>query len=151
MNKVDNVSPEEYLENYKEYSEWIKKALEFGSGSHTVLELSQEIINGSHQLWTVRNEQGNLINVTLTEVITWENKKTLHLVTTTGEGWNDYKDAHHTIEEFGKLLECERITFWGRPGWDRIIRSLSGKQGQKYEKQYVVYNMIIGENNATRT
>jgi hypothetical protein len=149
--KAEYVSAEEYLENYKEYSSWINKALEHGSGGNTLLDLSKEIINGSHQLWIVRGEDSSIINLTVTTVITWEGIKTLHLVTTTGENWEGYNTAHHTLEEFGKLVGCERVTFWGRPGWDRIIKKLKGVDGQQYQKQYVVYNMSLGVNNATRT
>ena len=149
--KVENVSPQEYLENYNEYSSWIDKALQYGSSVNTMLDLSKEIINGSHQLWIVKDDNFNIINLTVTEVINWEGIQTLHLVTTTGEDWDSYKEAHHTIEEFGKLVGCERVTFWGRPGWDRVIKKLKGINGQQYEKQYVVYNMNLGEIDATRT
>jgi len=148
---LDYVETEEFLENYKEYSSWISKALKHGSGANSALELSKEIINGSHQLWIARGTDCPILNITVTTVIMWEGIKTLHLVTATGENWEGYKDAHHTLEEFGKLAGCERVTFWGRPGWDRVIKKLKGMNGQQYEKQYVVYNMQLGEINATRT
>lgn len=149
--RTNYIEPQEYLENYSEYSEWINKALAYSSGSQGVIDITKGILNGTHQCWTVEDESGCLLNVTITEIIEWEGIKTLHLITTTGHGWDDYKDAHHTIEQFGELVGCKRITFWGRPLWDKKISSLVGTRGQQYEKQYVVYNMNLGDNDEVIT
>lgn len=126
------LKPEEVKYHLEEISQWIEKALKFSAGERTRESLMTALCEGKAQCWCVMNET-EIVNVTVTEIIDFPNKRVLHIVTSAGQDWEDHKGEHSHLEEFAKMVSAESITVWGRKGWERKLPSIG------YEHIYSVF------------
>lgn len=143
MYTVKKLCPEEILEHWQFLKPEIEKAMKYSVGESTPFDLCNKGMNGVAEFWVVFDEEDKPINVTVTEVLQYLRCKTLHIITTSGEGWDGYKDAHAYLEDYAREHQCDRIEFWGRSGWEKVIKRLKGQNGETYEKSYVVMSMDL--------
>ena len=141
--EVRYVEPEVVADNWLMFKEEIQKAMDYSAGESTVFDIFRNIMNEQAHVWVVVDEEGEIVNVTVTEFIVYTRYKTLHIITTTGKGWKYYKEAHHALEDFAREYECKSITFWGRQMWEEKLKKLKGKHGEEYETSYLVMQMPL--------
>ena len=147
--KVVRLAPQEVLEHWPVIEPALKKALRHSVGESTTFDLFQWLMNPEYaQCWVVLRD--NIpVNVSVTKVNKYAQHTSLHLITTTslnGESWDDYKLAHHTIEDYARSIGAIRVEMYGRPGWKKHLKKLIGKQGENYKESYTVMSMFLEEN-----
>ena len=141
------LTPEEVLKFWPSLQIEIEKALEHSVGESTSYDIFKKIQSGVAHCWIVLDEEDKLQNVSVTEILQYSQHKTLHIITSSGKGWDAYKYAHHTLEDFARYNECKNVSFWGRKPWERMLQKLEGQNGEKYTTSYVVMHMELGESN----
>lgn len=127
---------EQILEHWDFLAMQIKKAQDKGDGESSPVDLCRKALNNQAQFWCVINEEG-IKNVTVTEIIQYSNFKTLHIITTTGENFEEYSHCHKALEDYAKEINAKSIEFWGRKGWLRKLKPMG------YKESYTVMRMEI--------
>jgi len=146
--KVVKLAPQEILKHWTEIEPALARALRHSVGESTTFDLFQWLMNPEYaQCWVVF--EGDIpVNVSVTKVNKYAQHTSLHLITTTslnGKSWNDYKLAHHAIEDYARSIGAKRLEGYGRPGWKRLAKKLKGKHGEVYEESYIVMSMFLKE------
>lgn len=114
------LKPEEIQEHKEDILQWIDRAKEHSAGERTVEDILDSLTTGRAQCWCILSD-GKIINMTITEIIDYQNKRVLHIVFSAGDGWEGYKEEHTHLEDFAKSLGCVSITVWGRKGWEKVL------------------------------
>ena len=120
----------------------IEEAMEKGNGETSLFSLYQKLILDHAQLWVVLDKE-EIVATATTEIINYESYSTLHIITTTGKGWDEYSYLHNELEEFAKHKGCRETQIWGRKGWEKKLDKLTGKNGKKYKHTYSVFSMEV--------
>lgn len=149
--KVARLNPEDILQHWNILKVPIEKSLKHSVGETNSFDIFNWLMNPTYaQCWMVLDGEKNTpINLTVTKVNKYAQHTSLHIVATAsmnGSSWNGYKEAHHVIEEFARNIGATRIEMYGRPGWERSLKKLKGKQGEAYTKSYTVMSMFLKEN-----
>ena len=137
--------PEQVVDYWSVLRKYVERALEHGRES-TSFTLLQQVMNNQAQCWIIQDDDGNLLNVTITEMCDYPNYRALRIIATAGDDWDYYKEFHSALEDYALENECKTVQFWGRPGWQRYIKKLTGSRGETYEMDYVVMSMVLKEN-----
>ena len=152
---VSRLHPEAILKHWEYIEPILISALKHGAGETPIFQWFRHLVNqpNDYHLWVVYDE-GEPVNITLTKWNQYDTHLSLHIVlsSTTGHGtWDDYKEAHHTIEAFARIHGARRIEQWGRKGWERMLPKLLGKYGNGYTQTYTVMSMELtdGQNNTS--
>ena len=148
--QVIRLQPEQVLDYWKDISPALEKALVHSAGETDLFGWFRRLMDPQKaQLWVVMDNENKPLNVTLTQWLYYDTHISLHIVLTAslpGAKWKDYKEAHHVIEDFARYHNARRIEMWGREGWERLLPALTGKNGEKYNKTYVVMSLELQEN-----
>lgn len=130
--------PEEVLEHWSTIKPHIDAALEHSAGEMTTFQLFQKAIAGQVHVWAVVRE-GSLHTVVTTRFLTFDNTKSLQVLTCGGkiDDWDAWIEHHHLFEKFGKDNDCNSIQIWGRKAWGRRLKC------KNYKPLYYVYSMEI--------
>ena len=118
---------EQILNHWDFLSREIRIALDTGDGESTEIDICKKALNNQAQIWVVQDEEG-IKNVTVTEIIQYATFKTLHIITTTGDGFDEYSEQHKVLEEYAKEINAKHIEFWGRKGWLRKLKPMGYKE-----------------------
>ena len=143
MLKLVLLTPENIVEYWHLIKESIEDALKKGTGESSLFDIYKKLINGNAQAWVVLKDDKDMVAVATTEFIEWSQYKSLHLITVTGEGWDEYKYLHAELEQFAKDSGCKDVQVWGRKGWEKKLEKLDGKNGSKYKHTYSVFSMEV--------
>lgn len=102
--------------NVEKFLPGLEEALAYGGGTHTILDVLDQIQRGEAQIWA--NEEACII----TEVHAYPRAKVLHFWLTTGA-----LDAVLALEDealaWGREQGCTSATLAGRRGWERVLAS----------------------------
>jgi len=145
-NRVIQLSPTTVMQFWKVIEPAIGKALEKSEDESDTYHYLNKLSTNDYQCWVVLTPEEEIVNVSITRVNTYPNHKSLHLLTTTSVGngkWKEYKEAHHTIEQYAREQGCKRIEMYGREGWSQVLDKLVGSQNEKYKRVYVVHSMEL--------
>jgi hypothetical protein len=140
------LTPKQVVDHWRTIEPAIASALKSSVGESTTYDYLTWLQNPDYyQCWAVE-EEGLIVNVSITKVNTYATHKSLHLITTTGINggrWDTYKEAHHTIEDYARQQGCRRIEMYGRKGWSKILGRLNGSRNEKYKEVYTVHSMEL--------
>ncbi len=105
---------------------FIEQAVLYADGLITTETLQEGVEDGSKRLWLIWGDRCFAAGVT--EII----KETCFIWAFGGEEMHKWFPLHTQLEEWAKHEGCKSVHFFGRIGWERILRS-SG-----YERRLVV-------------
>jgi len=149
--KVVRLSLEDIVENWKVIKVHIEKGLKHSVGETGSFDIFHWLMSPEYaQCWMVLNDKGIPVNISITRVNKYPRHTSLNLVTTTsmnGGKWQDYKEAHHVIEDFARSIGAVRIEGYGRLGWKRLAEKMKGKHGEVYKEVYAAMSMPLKEIN----
>ena len=114
------LSPEEALKWWPTLSEELTRGLEKGQGESTLTDYMKKILNNHAQCWVLLKDN-KIVGAGLTEVLTYSQHKTLHIIVYAGTDFEEQAQVFPTIELFAKSQGCKAIEQWGRPGWAKVL------------------------------
>jgi len=118
--KISIMSHEDVLKFWDTVSKHLAKAQEHGQGESSLTDYLRKILNNQAQCWAVI-EGARIVGVGLTEVLTYAQHKTLHIITFSGTDFEEQSKVFPTVEAFAKEMGCVAIEQWGRPGWAKVL------------------------------
>jgi len=135
---IRTLSSEELAERWSEIKPEIERAIEHGIGESTAHDMFVGAMNHTYECWEVLDNTGKTVSVGFVRINRFEQHNQLQVVTTAGEGWDEYgPSCLDFIESTAKQLGCKYVTIWGRPGWYKKLK----KYG--YENTYTVLSKEI--------
>ena len=143
--KVKLLSAEDCKTHIPVIASAVARAMVYSAGESNIEDILGKLIAGDAQCWCVVDDEDNVLSISVTEVIRYQRKVSLHIITFTGD-WELTKHLHPVWEEFAKQAGCDTVVAWCRAGWERKLKSFVTETGRKYEKSYVVMEMNLKEN-----
>jgi hypothetical protein len=143
MSKMLLLSPDQALQNWPEISMMLNRALEHGQGESTLTDYMRKIINYNAQCWAIVGESG-LEGCGLTEILTYAQHKTLHIIVFAGSNFEDQAKHFQSVLDFAKHNGCKSVEQWGRDGWMRMLP----KYLPKFKKVYTVMRYDLEDTDA---
>ena len=111
------LTAEELAQRWHEVKPYVDRALEYGQGESTSHDLFMECMNK----WAACFEAPGK-SFAIVRKCTLSQYDQLQIVTTSGEGWDEYgPEALPILEDFAKQEGCKNIAIWGRKGWERVL------------------------------
>lgn len=114
------MSHEDVLKFWDTVSKHLVRAQEHGQGESSLADYLRKILNNEAQCWAVI-DGARIVGVGLTEVLTYAQHKTLHIITFSGADFENQSKVFPTVEAFAKEMGCVAIEQWGRPGWAKVL------------------------------
>ena len=130
------LSPTECVESMDTIRTWVESSMVHSAGERTTEQILEQLTQGLIQCWVILDGDV-MVNITLTEVLRYPNKMTLHIITSTGIDWESHKEEHRELESWAKELGCSSISVWGRRGWEKRLPAMG------YEHVYSVFEKRI--------
>ena len=116
------LSHEELTDRWHEIKPFVDKSLVHGTGDMVAHDLLIECLKNVSQCWVMDDEEGNLLGVAITRIITHSRYNELVIVTTTISGWFDEgPEVLEDIEQFARDIGCKYTSVYGRKGWARAL------------------------------
>ena len=143
MLKLILLTPENIIDYWHLIKDDIQEAMDKGTNETSMFDLYRKIINEQAQCWVVLKDDKDMVAVATTEFIQWSQYKTLHLITVSGKGWDEYKFLHAELEKYAKDSGCKDIQVWGRKGWEKKLKGFKGVNDKEYKHTYSVFSMEI--------
>jgi hypothetical protein len=114
------VAPELFASAWKAAGPAMLEGL--GSAPDTpVLQTMEECKSGLAQWWLIFRD-GHLAGSFLTQIKGEGDRKLVHVYAMAGRGvWHLARPIRDKMEEFARAERARRITFFGKPGWPRLI------------------------------
>jgi hypothetical protein len=141
--KLIALNPEEVLKwlNYAEL--YIRPAFEKGTGETTFESLIGRALQRDAIFWMGFDEEDKMVGMASTEIMNFPEYRSVHLITIGLEDNSDFEDYHHFLETYAKDIGARDVQFWGRKGWSRSIKKVTGLNDEKYRETYRVFSMEI--------
>ena len=139
------LSPNEVLKVWHLIEPDIEKALTHGINEITILELCKQALNNKIFIFITLNRDNKIVCTTTLRFLNYGQVKTCQIITNTTNGipLKQVEHDHQVFEDFAKANNCSHMQVWGRKGWQRRLKSLSSRQGNKYKPLYYVFDMEI--------
>jgi hypothetical protein len=134
------LTPEQALANWTIIAPMLSRARDTGQGESTITDYMQKILNRHAQCWAIM-EGDSIIGVGLTEILTYSQHRTLHIILFTGSSFEDQAAMFPVVERFAKDQGCIAVEQWGRAGWAKVLP----KYVPGFKQAYVVMRKTIGE------
>lgn len=96
---------------------WLRAALEYAGGTHTLDDVRAGVASGYMQLWPAPR------GCAVTEIVVYPQSKALHIFLAAGE-LDQLQDMFDSAAAWGRDQGCDRITLSGRVGWKRTLEPL---------------------------
>jgi len=126
---------------------WVQQAMDYSAGESTIQDVMQKLSNGLAQCWLHFNSDKELIALSVTEVIQYMRKRSLHVITHTAlsNRFDEIGEQHQYLEDFAKENNCDTVVAWCRKGWSRVLDRFPFPSGRRYKQSYVVMEMEINK------
>jgi len=144
--RVIQLSTETIMQQWGIVEKAISSALIYSVDEADSYTYLRKFSDNTYQCWAVIDSNEKIVNITVTHINHYDKHKSLHLLLTSSVGgskWEEYKEAHHAIEQYARTQGCKRIEMYGRKGWSRVLSKLTGSQNEKYKEVYVVHSMEL--------
>ena len=115
------ISREDAVDHWPWLSSKFAEAAAHGQGESTMVDYLQKILNFHAQCWVIIEEDGTWSGAGLTEILTYPQHKTLHIILFTGVDFEKQSKVLPIVEEFAKTNGCTALEAWGRGGWARML------------------------------
>ena len=120
---IKTLTQEELAERWHEIKPHIEIAIEHGMGETSAHDMFVGAMMGHYECWEVLDDTGNMVSLGFVRVNRFDQHSQLQVVTTAGEGWDEYgPPCLEFIENTAKQLGCKYVTIWGRPGWYKKLK-----------------------------
>ncbi len=117
------IRPENAHLAWKDIEKHIKSGLEYTDGKYKLEDIYDAIIEQSMILWVVYNdERERAIGCVLTETLQYPRIKALSIFLLAGDNFDEIVLAFDELKEYAKSIGCSTIEFYGRPGWEKILK-----------------------------
>lgn len=107
------------MDTFWRLSKYIKAALEYSAGTHTIEDVAQGVSENRFQFWP------GIESAVITEIIVYPRLKNLHFFLAGGD-LDELRQMRPYIEAWGKSMGCTRVTLAGRKGWARTFLADEG-------------------------
>ena len=132
MTDIRIVLAEELSETWAYIKPHIQRALEHGLHETSAHDIFVGAMHGEYQIWEIRVD-GVVKNYGATRINQFKQHQQMQIVTSTGEDWDDYgPEVLKEVERAALLSGCKYVSVWGRPGWERKLKTYG------YQKAYSV-------------
>ena len=142
--KVKLLTPDDCVHHSEMIAPVIALAMEHSAGESNLEDILVKLFTGKAQCWCVVDDEDKLKSLGVTEIIQYQRKKSLHVITFTGD-WENTGHFHPVWEEFAEDTQCDSVVAWCRSGWERKLKNFVTDTGRKYEKSYVVMELKINK------
>jgi len=98
----------------------LKKATDRGT-DYLIVDLYEQIDNGTMQLWVAFDDKEILAACT-TKIITYPRLRVCGLTHIGGKGMRDWLRFEPIVSEWAKEHGCSHLEGYARPGWLRVLK-----------------------------
>lgn len=139
------LSPNEVLKVWHLIEADIEKALTHGINEITILDMCKQALSNKIFIFITLDRENKIVCTTTLRFLNYGQIKTCQIITNTTNGipLKQVEHDHTVFEDFAKANGCSHMQVWGRKGWQRRLKSLSSRQGNKYKPLYYVFDMEI--------
>lgn len=120
-------------------SVYLQKAIDTGQGESTLTDYIRKCLNNTAQCWVVLDEEDKITGVGLTEILQYNQHKTLHIIAFSGSNFEEQSKVFPTVVEYAKFNGCKAIEQWGRKGWAKTLP----KYIPEFKEVYTVMRMDL--------
>lgn len=107
---------------------YINRSLRHADGMITLDDMEEAVVSGRYQLWLIVKGY-KVLGAGVTEMM---KNGTCFVWAFGGKKMHEWFPLHEELEAWAKRAGCNAIHFFGRLGWDRVLRS------EGYEKRMVI-------------
>lgn len=98
----------------------VEKSVPYSDYLLQIDDLEDGLAIGSKQLWVIVDETGEeMMAAGVTEII---NDDTCFVWGFGGKNMSEWFDTHQRLEAWAKEVGCKAVSFFGRQGWERVMR-----------------------------
>ena len=134
---INPLTQEEVALRWAEIKPYVDKALEHAIDEHTAHDWFLAVMRGDAEVWEAIVGDKTM-SFGIVKVNHFPQHSQLQMVTAAGEGWDEYgPEALEYAEFVAEQIGCKRVTVWGRPGWQKKMKSLG------YEHAYTVMSKEV--------
>lgn len=120
-------------------SSFLQKAIDTGQNESTLADYLRKILNNTAQCWVILDEKESIVGVGLTEILQYNQHKTLHIIAFSGSNFEEQSKVFPTVVEYAKFNGCKAIEQWGRKGWAKTLP----KYIPEFKEVYTVMRMDL--------
>lgn len=115
------VSPRDALRDWAWYERQIERVIERADGPQTTEDILTAIQFGRMHLWRSADGTG----MGLTELQVYPRYRQLLIYMVAGHNMLSWiREGAKVFEQFAREMSCTRISFHGRPGWEKLAESM---------------------------
>lgn len=121
--KLIAIQPENIYLAWKDVGKYIEEGLKHADGKYTMADVKELLASQLLILWVVYNEEKKkAIGCLLTEVLQYPQIKALSIFLLGGEDFSEIVKVLPDVKEYAKGIGCGSIEFYGRSGWEKILK-----------------------------
>lgn len=136
--KLIPIHPENLSLAWKDVETFLKDGLEHADGKYGLGDIKELISAELLILWVVYNEEKEkAVGCVLTEVLKYPKVQALSIFLLAGNDFTEMLTVFDDLKEYAKGVGCNRIEFYGRPGWENTLKPLS------FEKIHTVMRLNL--------
>jgi len=132
------IHPDNLKKAWNDVEGYITRGLEYADGKYTLSDVKQMILDQGLILWVVYNdEEKKAQGCVLTEIFDYPQSRCLMIFLVSGDNFDKIVTLLPDLMEYGKGRGCARLEFYGRPGWEKVLKA------QNFEKIHTVMRLKI--------
>lgn len=120
------VHPQNLKLAWKDVASFIESALPHGDDKYGLEDIKELIAKELLILWVVYNEDTEKAEgCILTEVLKYPRAQALSIFLLAGNDFSAIVGVFEELMDYAKGVGCSRIEFYGRPGWEKVLKPLN--------------------------
>lgn len=135
---IELLTREQAVASWPVLEPMFQRAMDKGQGESTLVDYLQKILNYHAQCWAVY-EDGVITGAGLTEILTYTQHKTLHIILFTGLETAVTPRIMELVDQFARDQGCIAQESWGRKGWAKMLP----KQIPGFFEAYTVMRRLL--------
>ncbi len=120
MIKIVPLRQDDVVNMWGTISTYFRRAIETGQGESTLTDYLRKCLTNNAQCWVVTKNE-SIVGAGLTEILQYNQHKTLHIISFSGDNFDEQAQVFPTIIEYAKYNQCKSIEQWGRKGWAKVL------------------------------
>lgn len=136
--KLIPVEPENLKLAWKDVGKYIEDGIQYTDANYAIADVLEMIKSGLLILWVVYNEdKEKAAGCLLTQLYQYPRNNVLSIFLLCVDDFEEAAPLLEDVKEYAKGLGCKKIEFYGRSGWEKMLKSL------QFEKIYTVMRLNI--------
>jgi len=119
--KIILLTHDQVSEHWSVINGFLSKAIDYGQGESTTTDYLRKVLNNQAHCWAVIDEERNIVGAGLTQFINYAQHTTLHVISFSGDDFENQSKVFETVEQFARDAGCKSIEQWGRKGWAKLL------------------------------